>query len=99
MESTVTIVVEVRYRVDFHGGGHITLDRSEGTQSVATVDVPGGEGTITLEGAFEVPDVREVSITMWLHPPSSAAYAAGYSCWIALVTETVATYPTDLASG
>lgn len=84
--------------VDFHGGGHITLDSSEGTQSVATVDVPGGEGTITLGGAFEVPDVSEVSMTMWLQPPSSAAYAAGYSCWTALVIKTVGVYPTDLAS-
>ena len=96
--ATVTVVAEVRYRVDFDGGGYVTLDRSEGTQSVATADVPAGEGTITLEGAFEVPDISEVSITMWMHPPASAAYAAGYDCWSVLVFKTVGVYPTDLAS-
>ena len=74
--AAVTIVVEVRYGVDPHDGWQIALWAH--TANVVLVEISGEEGTVTLEGTFQVPEVRDVYISMVLWPPPSAAYGHSF---------------------
>ena len=96
--STIAVTAEVQYQLDPLSEGQIQLNyvNDEGSWSViASVQVFRGDGTLVLEGTFEVPMRSQITIFVTLHPTLEAVEAAGFDCWRPLVGQTEGLYPIE----
>ena len=88
--SIVTVTADVRYVLDSHVKAPIVLhyeyqrDASGGVfgQTFSErIDVGIGEGTVTLTGTLEVPDLDSTNVAVIMEPPGDAVQSAGFDCW------------------